>query len=627
MAIRRIGGRIGRAWGNALGGWKAQPRNPMGRFMGKGGGGGSKANYRPSRNQIAAQNAQKKLTQQQRAERNKKVAKNVAIVGGAALLAGGAYVGARRVGIAQTNLYDSRRTTQFVRNAAKTSRGMAGGANVARSTGIRAGSFSPVPLSPRAPLGLRGFSRAGAASHNINRLLPPVSFSQNTRRPSQYRYSGDALKNVQVVDMNGRELIPKRDMTREIRSINMRKTNWKKKANTAAAARAAQKAASKPKTAPTKAEAKAAVQNPKPASTPAAKNTPPSKPPAKPKAKTQSPKPKKDTTPKSKNVPPPKAHTTVAETAPAQPAVGAGSKKTKSSPAKQAATGGNKPVADTDAAAKPSKSFYEDNYAPLRDDPDVQIVGNRIQALDEDGQEIIIPIAGRRGSRSSKPVGGRPGQKAPRAMNQPKPQETVQKKASTGSSRISNEGASVQMIPAEALAKPSVSADHTKAWYSKEFDVEYLKLVARQDSTKAQIVAGAIAGGVSKARAKQFGDAVADIRKADKRARGRTLDGKKMSKDEARAASMAGAMVVTTKSHSQRIADMNDKMANGKMAPPNMTEIKNAEEMLRKMAGMHNYTADMLWREATVNKASYSVAERKAMRLLSNWKNLQKTMK
>lgn len=80
----------GRAWGNALGGWRLQGRGPRGRFLPKGAG-SRKSNYRPSRNQMAAE--QQRISAQKAARRKKakKVAKTAAIVGGTALAAGGAY--------------------------------------------------------------------------------------------------------------------------------------------------------------------------------------------------------------------------------------------------------------------------------------------------------------------------------------------------------------------------------------------------------------------------------------------------------------------------------------------------------------------------------------------------------
>ena len=606
MAVRGLG----RAWGNALGGWRAQPRGPMGKFMRKGAGAASKSNYRPSRNQIAQQSQQQAITRRAKTEKNKKIAKNVAIVGGVALAAGGAYYGIKRAGAAQTNLYDTRQGAKFIRNAAKYNRSTGPGASVAQATRITAGSIPTVRLSPRQPIGLRGFSNASMVSHNIQRLLPPVSHHTNTRRPAMYRHTGEALRNVQKTDMGGKELIPKRDMTRELRSMNMRKTNWKKKATNAAAAAKAAKAAKPAKAAPTKQEKKAAVQNPTKAATPASK----------PAAKAKS-------APKSKNVQAPTPAVTVKQAAPSQPAVGAGSKKTKSSPAKQAATGGNKPKSREADVALP-QDYYENNPAPLGDDDDVRIVGGKIQGVDQFGEEVIIPIAGRRSTnlRTRKPTGSRPGEALPRAKasNQPAPQETVQRKAKVASGNLDNTGASTVIISAAALIKPGV-VDHNAAWYAKRFDMGEIQRVA-SDATmdKLKIKDAMKKIGASKADAELFAKAVGDFRKAGKRARGRTLDGKKVSVSEAKASSLAGDMVVKTKSESQRITEMNDKMANGKMAKYSPGEIREATDLLKALNGLHGLTASQLWEESQVKDGTYTAQERRAMVKLSNYKNLLK---
>lgn len=613
MAMRRLG----RAWGNALGGWRAQPRMAQGRFGRKGAGAiaGGKSNYRPSRNQVAKQNQQQAIAKRAKAERNTQRLKTAAVVGGIALAAGGAYYGLKKTGNAQANLYDTRQGAKFVRNAAKYNRSTGPGATVSQATRIKAGSFPTVASAARQSSAVSGFSNAAKASHNISKLSPPVSFETNTRRPAMYRYAGDALKNVQKVDMGGKELIPKRDMTRELRSMNMRKTNWKKKAKTAAEAAKQAKAAKPAKAAPTKQQKKAAVQNPKAASTPAAKIDPP-KVPAKPKAKSA---------PKSKNVQAPKAAVTVAESAPAQPAVGTGSKKTKASPAKQAATGGNKPKSNQADAALP-QDFYENNPAPLGDDDDVRIVGGKIQGIDQFGEEVIIPIAGRRSinPRSNKPVGVRPGGPVkPKANNQPRPVETVQKEASKAASLDSSNGSTT--ITAASLLRPKNAVKPSDAWFAKRFDVAEVARVAKDPMMDApKIKAAFVNVGGSKADADLFAKAVRDLRKAEKRARGRGLDGKKVSAAEHKAASLAGDMVTKTMSESQRIAAMSDKMASGKMTGPSEGEIRNAMDVLKGLAGMQNYTASMLWEEATGrNKTLYTIEERKAMRMISNYKNLK----
>ena len=394
--MRRAARRVkGRAWGNALGGWKAQPRGPGGQFGHKAGG---SSNYRPSRNQIAQERQQAAIKSAQRRRTAKKVAKGAAIVGGVALAAGGTYVGPRTAAAAPANVYDAKRTATFVRHAARSNRARTPGTNISQATRITAGSIGSVPLSPRAPLGLKGFSSAAAASHNVNRLLPPISYRNNTRRPARFRYTGEELRSVQSPNPEGKEMIPKRDMTREIRSMSMRKTNWKKRANKALTSRKAAAAAKA-----------AEVQNPKPAQTDAAKNKPAT---TKSKPATTKSKPKnvkKEKAPKSKNVQSPKGAVTTDDIAPAKPATGKGSKKTKNSPAKQAATGGAKTRAKVDSSPLP-QNHYKKNFAPMEDSDEVRIVGGQVlEGVDPYGEKVSIPIAGRRPSRSHKPVGGRPG--------------------------------------------------------------------------------------------------------------------------------------------------------------------------------------------------------------------------
>lgn len=621
--------RIGRAWGNALGGWRLQGRGPRGRFLHKGAPSiKAKSNYRPSRNQIAAEQRQKAAARAQRREKAKKVAKNAAIVGGVALAAGGAYYGARSASITQRGIYDTRQGAKFVRNAAKYTRGPSA-SKVPGAAVMKAGSFPQVRMSPRAPIGLQGFSNAATVSHNVSKLLPPVSFQTNTRRPARYRTTGDALKNVQLNDMTGKELIPERDMTREIRSINMRKNNWKRKANNAVAAAKAAREAKPVTPPPTKKEKQASVQNPSkaPAKSKAPKT---SKPAASTKSKAKSPSTKaKETSPKSslksKNVAAPSGQMTIDDIAPEKPAVGNGSKKTKSSPAKQAATGGNAKRNKAADAALP-KDYYENNPAPLADSDDVHISGGKLRSVDQYGEEVVIPIAGRRNPRSSKPVGSKPGApRPPRAMNQPKPQETVQKQASTASKSSLDTTNGSTTITAAALLKPG-KVDHNSAWYAKRFNLAEIERVAKDATMNAPKIKAALVGiGASKADAALFAKGVQDFRKAGKRARGRTLDGRKVTKAEARAQSLAGDVVTKTKSEAQRIADINDKMASGKMAGPSQGEVKQAMDLLKGLGGMHTYPASMLWEEATgPNKTLYSIEERKAMRLISNWKNLKR---
>lgn len=642
MAVRRA---FGRAWGNALGGWKSQPRGPMGRFLSKSGGGGgrvgAKTNYRPSRNQVAAESRKKEALRAKRKERNHEVAKNAAIIGGAALAVGGAYMGAKRFNASQVGIFESRQGAKYVRNVAGR------GSNLSSATPIKAGNFpSQIRMSPRAPIGIQGFSNAATVSHSVQRLLPPVSFAANTRRPSFYRHAGDALKNVQRVDMEGRELIPKRDMTRELRSIDARKMNWKKKAQkntTAAAAQAALKAQDNKKTTGSKAQKKSEVQAPKVAATPAAKNTPVTAPPAK-KAppKAASSRAKKDTTPKSKNVAAPKAAITVSDIAPVKPAVGAGSPKAKSSPAKQAATGGpQKKTSKRPADAALPKGYYENNPAPLADSEDVRIVGGRLQSLDEDGNEVIIPIAGRRSTnmRSRKPVGSRPGiaPARPKAANQPRPMETVQKEATKAAGNDKNT-LTTTIIPASAFIKPT-KVDHKAAWYAKEYDISTLKRVAAQsDMDKSKIVAGAIMGGATKAQAANFARAVSDFRKAGKRARGKNIDGTKRNASEARAASLAGDVVVQKRSYDNHVENLNNKMASGKMKL-DPREVKAGEDLL-KSVGMSKYTPEMILQELMtsgtrakptlrdmINDGADAAKERKAVRAYANWRAVKNTAK
>lgn len=604
--------RIGRAWGNALGGWRLQGRGPRGRFLPKGAR-SLKSNYRPSRNQIAAEQRQRAIVKAQRREKAKKVAKNVAIVGGVALAAGGAYYGARSASMTQRGLYDTRQGAKFVRNAAKYTRSPAA-SKVSGAAVMKAGSFPQIRMSPRAPIGLQGFSNAATVSHNVSRLLPPVSFHTNTRRPARYRNTGAALNNVQLNDMTGKELISKRDMTREIRSISMRKQNWKRKANNAVAAAKAAREAKPVTPPPTKTEKKASVQNP-------------SKAPAKPKTKAASTSTKKTSAksaPKSKNVAAPKAQMTIDDIAPVKPAVGSGSKKTKSSPAKQAATGGNAKRSKAADAALP-QDYYENNPAPLSDSDDVHISGGKLRSVDQYGEEVIIPIAGRRNPRGAKPVGSRPGApRAPRAMNQPKPQETVQKQASKPTkSSLDTTNGSTTITPA-ALLKPG-KVDHNSAWYAKRFNLAEIERVAKDATMNAPKIKQALIGiGASKADAALFAKGVQDFRKAGKRARGRTLDGRKVTKAEARAQSLAGDVVTKTKSDAQRIADISDKMASGRMTV-SQAQIKEAQALLAPL-GMKSYTADMIWK-LSFDREMFDAGERKTLKAYSNWLNVKKSMK
>lgn len=610
--------RIGRAWGNALGGWRLQGRGPKGRFLPKGAG-SRKSNYRPSRNQIAEQQRQATIRKNQRRAKVKKVAKTTAIVGGTALAAGGAYYGLRAVSASPAGAFTAHMDKQFIRNAAKYSQ-RTPTANVAKATKIQAGNFPQVRMSPRAPLGLKGFSTAAAASHSVNKLLPPISYRNNTRRPARYRHTGEELRNVQSPNPEGKELIPKRDMTREIRSMSMRKTNWKKRADKALTSRKAAAAAKA-----------AEVRNPKPAQTSAAKNTPATSKAAPVKSKPKN--VKKETAPRSKAVQSPKGAVTTDDIAPVKPATGKGSQKTKNSPAKQAATGGAKTRAKVDSSPLP-QNHYTSNYAPMEDSDEVRIVGGQVlEGVDPYGEKVSIPIAGRRSSRSHKPVGGRPGAAParPRANNQPKPQETVQKQANKAAGNELNVPASVRVDvdPSKLTAINLNSPDHGSAWYAKVFNVSQIEKASASGLNKTEIKNQMIAQGIQKATAQKFADAVADYRKANKRSKTmrNALTGEKMGKAEKRAAALAGDVTTRTKSDSERIAGLNDKMAAGKM-PFTMGDVKSAEALLKDMAGMHKYTADMLWEEATGrNKTLYSIEERKAMRLYSNWLNIKKTMK
>lgn len=608
----------GRAWGNALGGWRLQGRGPRGRWLPKGAG-SRKSNYRPSRNQIAEQQRQAAIRKTQRRAKAKKVAKGVAIVGGTALAAGGAYYGLRAVSAAPAGAFTAHMDKKFVRNAAKYSQ-KAPTTNVAKATKIQAGNFPQIYMSPRAPIGLKGFSTAAAASHSVNKLLPPISYRNNTRRPARFRYTGEELRNVQPANPEGKELIPKRDMTREIRSMSMKKTNWRKRADKALTSKRAAAAARA-----------AEVQNPKPAQTSAAKNRPVTS-----KASPATSKPKnakKETAPKSKAVQSPKGAVTTDDIAPLKPATGKGSAKTKSSPAKQAATGGAKTKTGVNASPLP-QDHYTSNYAPMEDSDEVRIVGGQVlEGVDPYGEKVSIPIAGRSPSRSHKPVGGRPGAAParPRANNQPKPQETVQRQATKAAGNELNVPASVRVDvdPSKLTATNLNSPDHGSAWYAKVFNVSQIEKASASGLNKVEIKNQMIAQGIQKATAQKFADAVADYRKANKRSKTmrNALTGQKMGKDEKRAAAMAGDVTTRTKSDSERIASLNDKMASGKM-PFTMGDVKSAEELLKGLGGMHKYTASLLWEEATGrNKTLYSVEERKAMRLYSNWLNLKKTMK
>lgn len=216
----------GRAWGNALGGWRLQGRGPRGRFLPKGAA-SQKSNYRPSRNQIAEQQRQAAIKKAARRTKAKKAAKGAAIVGGTALAVGGAYYGAKAISNHQAGAFTAHMDKRFVRNAAQYTK-RTPTANVSQATKIKAGSIPHVPLSPRALLNPRGFSGASGAAYHATTLLPPIGFHENTRRPSTYSMPGDAIKSVQPADMTGKELLVRSDAVKAARSFNARKTNWKR---------------------------------------------------------------------------------------------------------------------------------------------------------------------------------------------------------------------------------------------------------------------------------------------------------------------------------------------------------------------------------------------------------------
>lgn len=321
--------RIGRAWGNALGGWRLQGRGPRGRFLPKGAA-SRKSNYRPSRNQLAEQQRQATMRKAQRRAKAKKVAKTTAIVGGAALAAGGAYYGLRAVSAAPAGAFTAHLDKQFIRNAAKYSQ-RTPTANVANATKIQAGNFPQVRMSPRAPIGLKGFSKAAGPTYHVAKLLPPISYRNNTRRPARYRYTGEALRTVQPADINGKELLLRSDVMRAARSFNARKTNWKRTGKARAKAAAA------------------AMQNPSSAAV--------------------------QTKAASRQM-------TIDDVMPAKPATGTGS---KASPAKAAATGGGRKARDTSPLSA---------LAASNDSADTKTTGKVVEGIyvDEEGNSEKVKV-------------------------------------------------------------------------------------------------------------------------------------------------------------------------------------------------------------------------------------------
>lgn len=319
----------GRAWGNALGGWRLQGRGPRGRFLKKGAGSGG-SNYRPSRNQLAAEQRRKAAQRAKRRATTKKVAKTAAIVGGVAVGAAGVYYGLNAVSSSQAGAFTAHMDKKFVANAAKYSR-RTPSSSVAKATTIKAGNFPQVRMSPMAPLGLKGFSAAAGATYHASKLLPPVGFYTNTRRPARYRGTGEAIKSVQPSDMTGKELLSRADVMKSARSFNARKTNWKRTGKARAKAAAA------------------AMQNPSSAAV---------------------------------NVKAPSRQMTIDDILPSKPATGTGS---KSSPAKSAATGGGRKASDTSPLAE---------FAAKSDSPEVKTTGKIVESVyvDEDGKSEKVKV-------------------------------------------------------------------------------------------------------------------------------------------------------------------------------------------------------------------------------------------
>lgn len=551
MAIRR-----GRAWGNALGGWRLQGRGPRGQFLPK--AGGRSSNYRPSRNQIAAQNRAKQAKKAKRKENVKRAAKATAIVGGVVAAGVAANYGLKGIANTQAGLFDTRMGATFVRNAASYSRASAGGSTVARATTMRAGSFPQVRMSPRAPIGLQGFSNAATVTHSVASLLPPVSYHLNTRRPSLYRASGDALRSVQPVNMEGKELISRADMAYERRSFGARKTNWKRTGRARAQAAAA------------------AARNPSPLPGMPAKESS-----AKANIKTK--------TPKSRNVAAPTGQMTIDDVAPLQPATGKGSKTTKASDAKKAATGGGKVRRDTATSST--------NSTPARSDSDdVRLVGSKMVGTDEDGNTIAIEVA------KLRPKG------APRASNQPKPDTPV-----AGFNPVN------LVAPADGAYKGDKDRP-TINWNQQGLEA----LVRRNQGkgvTKKQIEATAILKGMDPQAAKQLADQYVRTKnnlKAKERRAVNPVTGKKMTKQEAYAASMAGEVVTKKMSPSQHKAKIQDKMASGKMTP----DAKLAMDAygILKQHGLEKMGAASLRKEAR-NKDDYDASVRRAMNRYALWQD------
>lgn len=320
----------GRAWGNALGGWRLQGRGPGGKFLRKGAASRS-STYKPSRNQLAAQARAKAEKKAVRRKKAKKAAKTVAIVGGVAAAGAGAYYGLNAASSAPAGAYTAHMTKKFVRNAAAYSQRSAA-TNVPKATVIKAGNFPQVRMSPRAQLSPQGFSSATGPMYHAAKLLPPVGFHTNTRRPSRYAHTGDALKSVQPGDMTGKELIPRADAIKAARSFNARKTNWKR----AGKAKAAKAAA-------------AAMQNP---------------------------------SPKAVKTKAPSRQMTIDDIMPAKPATGTGS---KASPAKAAATGGGRKAVDTSPLAA---------LAAQNDSAETKTMGKVVEGVyvDEDGNTEKVKV-------------------------------------------------------------------------------------------------------------------------------------------------------------------------------------------------------------------------------------------
>lgn len=214
----------GKAWGNALGGWKAQGRNVRGQFMKKGAGSGAGrvarqpgirranspkakrayapgSNYRPSRNQLA-------LQQQAKAERSakrKQTAKKVALVAAGGVAAGAvgyaAYKGSNNLMAANQRDYRQRNLMLGPGTGSNTS--PAHWDKPAAKIKMYSGKYSKYKVAPASP---------SKGSTNPNN--PSTVASLRAKKPMTYRIKGgertqiaQAPASVIPADMTNKQLV------------------------------------------------------------------------------------------------------------------------------------------------------------------------------------------------------------------------------------------------------------------------------------------------------------------------------------------------------------------------------------------------------------------------------------